>query len=306
MPHFEDYPDARLAEEVAQYGFKPMKRRGAMITVLKQCWTSQHVPAVGAAAGFSTSAVGAARAANTASTTTKRATIQDSDVESADSGDDSGSEAQTQTQTQTRAKKGRPKKNAKSDVETAKSKRRRPKKDAGSDSDTAKPKKGRPRKKAKSDTVTTTTSTKPKKSRAKKGAGSDSDAPKPKRGRARQKATPTEPAKPKRSRSRSRSSSPRMEVSILPADEPDAHECMTRAIKADPPSADPARPSWHERMLMYDVIVLEELAAWFNTGALAVAGWDGEVGTGDVKRWAEARGILVVAEETRGGRVRKG
>ncbi|OMP86556.1 Structure-specific endonuclease subunit SLX4 [Diplodia seriata] len=37
---------------------------------------------------------------------------------------------------------------------------------------------------------------------------------------------------------------------------------ITTAVKACPPSDDPLQPSWHEKMLLYDPIVVEDLAQW--------------------------------------------
>lgn len=39
---------------------------------------------------------------------------------------------------------------------------------------------------------------------------------------------------------------------------------VTSAVKACPPSDDAAQPSWHEKMLLYDPIVAEDLAKWLN------------------------------------------
>ncbi|KAB2580781.1 Structure-specific endonuclease subunit SLX4 [Lasiodiplodia theobromae] len=39
---------------------------------------------------------------------------------------------------------------------------------------------------------------------------------------------------------------------------------VTSAVKACPPSDDAVKPSWHEKMLLYDPIVAEDLAKWLN------------------------------------------
>lgn len=71
-------------------------------------------------------------------------------------------------------------------------------------------------------------------------------------------------------------------------------EYITSAIRALPPSKDPNNPSWHEKIVMYDPIVIEELASWLNTGALTKLGWDDEVKGSDVKRWCESKSICCV------------
>lgn len=45
---------------------------------------------------------------------------------------------------------------------------------------------------------------------------------------------------------------------------------ITRTIKAQPRTKDPSRPSWHEKMLMYDPIVLEDLTGWLNAQGLRI------------------------------------
>jgi hypothetical protein len=50
-------------------------------------------------------------------------------------------------------------------------------------------------------------------------------------------------------------------------------------------------PTWHEKMLLYDPIVLEDLATWLNTKGLALVDEDGEVSALEVKEWCESNGI---------------
>lgn len=82
------------------------------------------------------------------------------------------------------------------------------------------------------------------------------------------------------------------------------HKHITRAITTAPPSKDPKNPSWHEKMLLYDPIILEDLAAWLNTGALEKVGWDGEVGPQEVKRWCLEKSICCLWRENLRGEAR--
>ena len=50
-------------------------------------------------------------------------------------------------------------------------------------------------------------------------------------------------------------------------------------------------PTWHERILMYDPIVLEELALWLNTEGFGGIGEDREVSALEVREWCESRAI---------------
>lgn len=50
-------------------------------------------------------------------------------------------------------------------------------------------------------------------------------------------------------------------------------------------------PTWHEKILLYDPIVLEDLALWLNTVGFAGVGEDREVSALEVRGWCEGRGI---------------
>jgi hypothetical protein len=77
---------------------------------------------------------------------------------------------------------------------------------------------------------------------------------------------------------------------------------ITRAIRNTPPSKDPSLPNWHEKILLYDPIILEDLTVWLNTGALEKVGWDGEVEPKEVKKWCESKSICCLWKENlRGG-----
>jgi hypothetical protein len=45
---------------------------------------------------------------------------------------------------------------------------------------------------------------------------------------------------------------------------------ITKTVRATPPSNDMIRPSWHEKILLYDPIVLEDFTAWLNEQGLRV------------------------------------
>ncbi|EXJ66568.1 uncharacterized protein A1O5_10238 [Cladophialophora psammophila CBS 110553] len=50
-------------------------------------------------------------------------------------------------------------------------------------------------------------------------------------------------------------------------------------------------PTWHEKILMYDPIVLEELTVWLNTEGLNAIGEDREVSLLEVRAWCEQNGV---------------
>ncbi|KAL2145788.1 hypothetical protein VTI28DRAFT_6287 [Corynascus sepedonium] len=80
---------------------------------------------------------------------------------------------------------------------------------------------------------------------------------------------------------------------------------ITKAIVNAPRATDPADPSWHEKMLMYDPIILEDLTAWLNAGQLDKVGYDGEVSPGDVKKWCESKSVCCLWRVNLRGQERK-
>ena len=50
-------------------------------------------------------------------------------------------------------------------------------------------------------------------------------------------------------------------------------------------------PTWREKILMYDPIVLEELTVWLNTEGFAAIGEDREVSPLEVRSWCEQNGV---------------
>ncbi|KAJ5130986.1 uncharacterized protein N7515_007025 [Penicillium bovifimosum] len=73
---------------------------------------------------------------------------------------------------------------------------------------------------------------------------------------------------------------------------------ITQAIRVQPRLAplsssrgSRSRPTWHEKILMYDPIVLEDLTAWLNIEGLGLVGEDREVWPGLVREWCESKGI---------------
>ena len=53
-------------------------------------------------------------------------------------------------------------------------------------------------------------------------------------------------------------------------------------------------PTWHEKMLMYDPIIIEDLARWLNAEGLNGVKEDREVTTVEVRDWCESRGVCCI------------
>lgn len=71
----------------------------------------------------------------------------------------------------------------------------------------------------------------------------------------------------------------------------DIYTQITNAINAAPATHSASHPTFRERMLLYDPIVLEDLTTWLNTEGLGMVGTDEEVGIGVVKEWCEKKSV---------------
>ena len=264
MPDFSAYTTAQLAKEVASYRFKPVKSRDGMIALLKKCWEGKNRIALGA---MGTNIL-------------SQPPIESSKV------------APPSSQISTASPK-RP--------------RGRPRKDSTA-STPPKGTVGRPKKSTTVEFLEMDSDTPPSQIRtskkSKKGKEvvediSDSDAelrPSPPRRQASQNKTPPLPLK--------LSTDLDLDSPVLSPSSSQAllFTHITRAVKSAPLSKDPQKPSWHEKILLYDPIILEDLTVWLNTGALGKAGWDGEVEPKEVKKWCEGRSICCLWKENlRGG-----
>ena len=77
---------------------------------------------------------------------------------------------------------------------------------------------------------------------------------------------------------------------------------ITKAVTTFPPTHDDKNLTWYEKMLLYDPIVLEDLAVWLNTEGLGRVDEDDEVSPEIVKEWCEEKSICCVWKENlRGG-----
>lgn len=82
--------------------------------------------------------------------------------------------------------------------------------------------------------------------------------------------------------------------------QPDINDQITRAITSFVPNSEldhQKNPTWHEKILMYDPIILQDLTLWLNTEGLGRIGEDREVGPLEVRDWCESRGICCLWKE---------
>ena len=86
---------------------------------------------------------------------------------------------------------------------------------------------------------------------------------------------------------------------------PDLFAKITEAVTTFPPTHDPKNLTWYEKILLYDPIVLEDLAAWLNTEGLGRVGVDEEVHPVAVRAWCEEHSVCCLWKQNLRGGSRK-
>ncbi|KAI6370136.1 5'-flap endonuclease [Pyricularia grisea] len=294
-PNYEVMTDTQLSKQVSNYGFKSVKKRSAMIALLNQCWESKAgaTPAAGQSSAYATTSRTSAPRGPRGKTSTAAAAAKSSP----------------------KRPRGRPRKNSAgasvdvASVEAAIPVKRPP---------------GRPKKNVQGESspniVQNISASMPPTAvaavqtprRRKKAATQqtveilDSDD------EARLSPSPSLSPDPvfsspdKENVDVSIGEDTIMSLAAHPtAQQAELFTCITRAVKSAPRSTDPDKPSWHEKMLMYDPIVLEDLAAWLNAGQLDRVGYDGEVAPTDVKMWCESKSVCCLWRMSYRGKERK-
>lgn len=79
---------------------------------------------------------------------------------------------------------------------------------------------------------------------------------------------------------------------------PDLGTQITKAVRSQPQlsplsssSGSRIRPTWHEKILMYDPVILEDFTTWLNVEGLGLVGEDREAHVAAVREWCESKGI---------------
>ncbi|UPK98558.1 hypothetical protein LCI18_009493 [Fusarium solani-melongenae] len=296
-PNFEGYTDVQLAKEIRTFGFKPIKRRSAMIALLDQCWQSKTRMGQ---AGVHTSTKRTSSAPKTTKTTKTGSPVS------------AGIDA--------KRPRGRPRKNSPSASEPQEPP------PSAQPPETPKRLRGRPRKNSLASSVGTASPTKAKTAAAPKKLAAAPKSPRRRKGTANPVIEIPDSnsdfgsdldSSPDSSIDEM-SSPPPLDLSLSTGDDTELSftatqndqevvlfECIAKAIRSAPRTTDPMEPSWHEKILLYDPIVLEDLAAWLNTGELSRVGYDGEVNPNDVKKWCESQSICCLWRVNLRGKERK-
>lgn len=264
MPNYQGFTDAQLAKEVAAYGFKSIKKRVAMITLLEQCWEAKVTMAL-------------------QEVQANLAPLQPAPV---------GTNAEVTAISSPARKRGRPPKGATASCAIA-------------DDPPLKMPKGRPKK----DPAATPPSPK-RKRKAKSPTKALSEALVTAEDDIYDSSPPT-PSPPQRLSPKSQGQL-RLSRPIQPCVKAGAaggkedrvllFAQLSKAITTFPPTNDIKDLTFHEKILIYEPIVLEDLTAWLNTGGLARVGKDDKVEPALVKAWCEEKSVCCLwRENLRGG-----
>jgi hypothetical protein len=312
-PKFELYTDMQLSREIRSYGFKPVKRRKAMIALLDQCWESKarlhqntnQVRAQSTASAPSLSASSGLFSAKARATDSGLAVDEPRrEVTGLSPAAEQEPPPSAQAPTSPKRPRGRPRKEPGTPTNT-KTKRAKTtaKKPAAAKPSlppakaaTAPPKKPTtPRRKQK---IPSTVIEIP--DSADEGASNLSVTPV-----SSPEPTFSSPVAVDFSVSMDDDTDPSLLVTAPSDDQEAIFSYVMKAVTSAPRTMDPSNPSWHEKMLMYDPIVLEDLASWLNSGQLTRVGFDGEISPGQVKQWCESKSICCLYKVSLRGRERK-
>ncbi|KAI0533840.1 hypothetical protein GGR58DRAFT_95194 [Xylaria digitata] len=277
-PNYELFTDAQLSKQITSYGFKTVKKRAAMIALLDQCWTSKHQGAsIGSIQSLSTSARNPVLAQQESAGNVPKKALARSSRRDRPTKDDNTmtSVAKPTTSNSPKRPRSRPKKNETVSTSTASS--------STSISSPKRPR-GRPRK-------SSVTSIEIPDSE--NGTPSPASSPDP---------VFSSPPPP----DLTISDEGDMSLTLSPTDQQaELFRHITKAVTSTPRSQNPSNPSWYEKMLLYDPIILEDLAFWLNGGELTRVGYDSEVSPSDVKKWCESKSIICLWRQNIKGKERK-
>ncbi|KAJ5389950.1 uncharacterized protein N7496_001018 [Penicillium cataractarum] len=291
MPQYSGFTDAELSRQVAAYGFKSVKGRKKMIDLLQKCWESKH-----------------GKASQTVDVSSQPQLVSHAEIATV---------APSKTTTNPKAKskgKTKPKKAASMSTSTSTDAVTRretimitsPKRNQQSS-----PKVGRPPpssyidieeiQDSEDEVFLSPSQVQNHYTEIFSNATTSGQVPSLE---IMTKDRPQTPTKRKATASKtSRSKKPSSSGAASKKDELSTPECtslldisiqITKAVRAQPQLLAPSsrsRPTWHEKILMYDPIVLEDFTSWLNVEGLGLIGEDREVGTAVVRDWCEGKGI---------------
>ncbi|KAI0425171.1 hypothetical protein F5Y09DRAFT_322393 [Xylaria sp. FL1042] len=276
-PNYELFTDAQLSKQVASYGFKLVKKRATMIALLDRCWASKHQ---GALAG----------SLQPLSTTTSNATPAQQE---------SAGCVHNKAPARPRAR-GRPKKDDDTVARPSTPEKLSPKRPRG------RSKKKETASTSVAEASTSVSTSKRPRGRPRKSSTTSMEIPDSENGTPSPISSPDPVFSSPPPLDLTTSDEGDMSLTLSPTDQQtELFKHITKAVTSTPRSQDPSKPSWYEKMLLYDPIILEDLASWLNGGELTRVGYDGEVSPFDVKKWCESKSVICLWRQNINGRERK-
>lgn len=269
MPQYNGLTDAELSKKIVSYGFKAVKGRQKMIDLLKKCWESQH-GANTASVGSSIDGPGSKSASTKPPESEKECSVPPKKTSNS-------KPKQTKSTARSAAKiepSGSKRQNSTSSIQQKplSQKSFADVEEIEDSEDEPIPSPSRLQSRYKIPHPTEQPSSQPLPISPLPCSASRAAASKPK-------------PKPK---PQTRTTTPGTKDDSLP----DLATQITKAVRAQPrKSSSTSGPSWHEKILMYDPIVLEDFATWLNTEGLGLIAEDREVGAGFLRQWCESKGI---------------
>lgn len=281
-PAFENYTDTQLSKEVSRYGFKAMKRRSAMITLLDQCW-QQRMGSSGHHVRMKSIVAAASKSTTPSPTKRPRGRPRKRSTDECPAQDPPPSAQVPETPKRPR---GRPRKSAEASPSVPKVSKR------------ATPKPVDKKRKA-------TSQQNSQVAKVIEIADSESDLA------SSLNSSPSSPSSICSSAQQvdltvSLGEDTELSLTMASTDsESNLFDYITRAVKTAPRATVAAEPSWHEKILLYDPIVLEDFATWLNSGQLTRVGFDEEISPVAVKKWCESKSICCLWKVNLRGKERK-
>ncbi|MCJ1437408.1 5'-flap endonuclease [Xylographa pallens] len=290
MPRFQAYTTNELGKAVAGYGFKAIKSRDAMIVLLERCWESKTRLALQSLTP-NTNIPNLAPTSHTVATgkPDKKSPAKRRGRRSKFDGVPSVEEVLAKTSVEPSVSpakaRGRPRKNttlpaAKDNIAVG----------TGKPTNETLPKPSTPTR---------------AKQKAKKPPKDDIEDPNPPPTPSPpRRRTPLSPPQALSLTNPALATTKKVPVSTAFSSQthPDLFAKITEAVTTFPPTHDPKNLTWYEKILLYDPIVLEDLAAWLNTEGLGRVGVDDEVHPGAVRAWCEEHSVCCLwRQNLRGG-----
>lgn len=254
MPHYRGFSTAELAEQIAAFGFKPIKNRNKAVSLLERCWESQHKKSVRAVAPSNSTeepVVSASAAADGAEASALNTTFPPKTVK----------ETKDSTKTQTRAGS----KSCKNRTKTTEQRQINQPNESISNSS------GQLSVSASIPEVADSTD--------EDSNPAPSNQPDP---------SPIPPL------AATVSNNPAKSADRNPERTPEIAKQITLAVQMQPRMHEvngTKQPTWYEKILMYDPICLDDLTVWLNTQGLGRIGEDSEVNRLTVREWCESKGV---------------